>query len=110
MGEASNCTTLCCGHDAADWQPLNGRQRWARLTVGMALLMAALALPWSSAGWMILVIVVGWFGATHVLAAATAYPGCPEVGAVPSLVIGRWVKIGCGPWRWLDAKLRLTAV
>jgi hypothetical protein len=100
---------LCCGNDAAAWQPLNGRQRWARLIVGVALLTLTLALPWSTVGWITLAIIVGWVAVTHVLAAATGYPGCPELGAVPSLCIGRWVKIGCGPWRWLDAKLRLTA-
>lgn len=102
-------SALCCGEDGTAWQPLNRRQRWARLIVGVALLLATLALPWSGVGGITLAVIVGWIGATHVLAAATAYPGCPELGAVPSLLLGRWVKIGCGPWRWLDAKLRLTA-
>ena len=54
-------------------------------------------------------MILGWFGVTHVLAALVAYPGCPELGAVPSLLLRRDVKLGCGPWRWLDARLHLTA-
>ncbi|MGD9658508.1 MAG: hypothetical protein AB7U61_12880 [Methylocystis sp.] len=99
----------CCNNDSADWRPLNAGQRRARLVAGVVLLSLALALPWSSAGWIALAVAAGWLGATHVLAAAMAYPGCPELGAVPSLLLGRWVRIGCTPWRWADARLRLTA-
>jgi len=70
----------CCVDSSADWRPLNGAQRWARLIVGVALLSLALALPSSAAVWIALAIVAGWLGATHVLAAAMAYPGCPELG------------------------------
>ena len=101
--------TLCCGEDSAGWRPLNARQRRARLIAGVALLALALAPPWSAAGWIALAVIAGWLGATHVLAAAMAYPGCPELGALPSLLLGRWVKIGCTPWRWWDARFRLTA-
>ncbi|PPD41746.1 MAG: hypothetical protein CTY15_13035 [Methylocystis sp.] len=100
--------TTCCNDDPADWRPLNSGQRRARLIAGGALLLLAFALPWTSAAWIGLAVVMGWFGATHVLAAAMAYPGCPELGAAPSLLLGRWVKVGCTPWRWLDAKLGLT--
>lgn len=99
----------CCGDDSARWRPLNAGQRQARLIVGIALLSLALALPWSAAGWIALALIAGWVGATHALAAAMAYPGCPELGAMPSLLLGRWVRIGCTPWRWLDARLRLAA-
>lgn len=100
--------TLCCRDDSGEWQSLNGGQRWARLFVGIILLIVALALPLSAVGWVALAVITGWVGTTHVLEAAMAYPGCPELGAAPSLLIGRWVRIGCGPWRWLDAKLRLN--
>jgi hypothetical protein len=68
------------------------------------LLLLALTLLRLSAGWIALTVSVGWVGASHILAAVMAYPGCPELGAVPSLLLGRWVKIGCAPWRWLDAR------
>ena len=98
----------CCGDDAGSWRPLNRRQRVARFVVGLALLCWAWSLPWSDAGSIASVAILGWFGGTHVLAALMAYPGCPELGAVPSLLLRRTVRIGCGPWRWLDARLRLT--
>src|SRR5262249_39582151 len=102
----------CCSDEAGDWLPLNRRQRAARFIVGTALLLLAFLLPWShepSVAGIATAVIIGWFGVTHVLAALMAYPGCPELGAVPSLFLGRNVKIGCGPWRWLDARLRLVA-
>jgi hypothetical protein len=98
---------LCCCDDDGEWQALNRKQRWARLIAGLILLIVAGALPWSSA-WILLAAITGWVGATHVLAAAMGYPGCPELGAVPSLLLRRSVKVGCVPWRWLDATLHLT--
>ena len=104
---------MVCGCDeAGDCRPLNRRQRAARFIVGAALLLLDFLLPWShelSVTGIATAAIIGWFGVTHVLAALTAYPGCPELGAVPSLLLGRDVKIGCGPWRWLDARLRLVA-
>jgi hypothetical protein len=47
------------------------------------LLVIALAIPRSAVGCVGLALVFGWFGVSHVVAAATAYPGCPELGAVP---------------------------
>jgi hypothetical protein len=103
---------LCCADEACDWRALNRRQRTARFIVGAGLLLLIVLLPWSSAlsaTGIATAAILGWFGVTHVLAALMAYPGCPELGAVPSLLLGRDVKISCGPWRWLDARLRLTA-
>ncbi len=99
----------CCNAGSGDWRPLNRRQRIARAIVGAGLLGLAGELPWSGAGWLVLAAALAWIGASHVLAAAMAYPGCPELGAVPSLARGRWVRIGCGPWRWLDGRLGLDA-
>lgn len=102
----------CCTDEAGDWRPLNRRQRAARFIVGAGLLLLDFLLPWShpvSVIGIATAAVIGWFGVTHVLAALMAYPGCPELGAVPSLLLRRVVKIGCGPWQWLDARLRLVA-
>jgi hypothetical protein len=99
---------MCCGDEGGEWRPLSRGQRCARLVAGLGLLMVAVALPWSGVGGIVLSLVFGWVGASHVVAAATAYRGCPELGAVSSLLLRRTVKIGCGPWRWLDARLRLS--
>jgi len=102
----------CCSDEAGDWRPLNRRQRAARFIVGAGLLLLDFLLRGSNAlsiTGIATAAIIGWFGVMHILAALMAYPGCPELGAVPSLLLGRDVKIGCGPWRWLDARLRLVA-
>ena len=102
----------CCSDEAGDWRPLNRRQRTARFIFGAGLLSLDFLLLWShplSVTAIAAAAIIGWFGVTHVLAALMAYPCCPELGAVPSLLLRRVVKIGCGPWRRLDARLRLTA-
>ena len=102
----------CCAADSARWRPLNRRQRTARFVVGAGLLLVDILLPWSPAfsiTGMATAAIVAWFGVTHVVAALMAYPGCPELGVIPSLLLRRDVKIGCGPWRWLDARLHLVA-
>jgi hypothetical protein len=73
----------CRHHDPAEWRPLNAAQRRARLIAGVVLLLLAVAPLGSGAGWVALAVIAGWFGATRVLAAAMAYPGCPELGAFP---------------------------
>src|SRR5271166_3446186 len=93
--------SICCSDEGGEWHALNRGQRWGRLVAGLVLLVIAVALPWFSVGWIVLALAVGWIGANHVVAAVTAYPCCPELGAVPSLLLGRSVKIGCVPWRWL---------
>jgi len=97
---------LCCRQEGGAWHALDRRQRWARLVAGLLLLVIAVGLPWSAVGWIVLALVFGWIGVSHVVAAATAYPGCPELGAIPSLLLRRSVKTGCVPWRWMDARLR----
>ncbi len=46
-----------------------------------------------------------WLGASHLVAAATGYRGCPEVGAIPSLLLRRRVITTCKPWERLDARI-----
>jgi hypothetical protein len=104
--------TPCCSADSADWHPLNRRQRTARFIVGAGLLWLDVLLSSSHALSITVTAAaafIGWFGVTHVVAALIAYPGCPELGAVPTLLLRRDIKIGCGPWRWLDERLRLVA-
>src|SRR5262245_17797970 len=97
----------CCRDEGVHWRELNAKQRAARFIAGVILLAVSAALHWSS-GWIVLDVLLAWFGVTHVLAAVTAYPGCPELGAVPSLLLRRSVKVDCVPWRWLDETLHLT--
>jgi hypothetical protein len=90
--------------------PLNDQQRNARTIIGVASLGVALIArrktgllgTLGAAG-------AGWFGVSHLVAAQTGYPGCPELGAIPSLLMRREVQIGCVPWRIADRRLGLTA-
>jgi len=94
--------------DAPRRPPLSAGQRLARAAAGVGFLGIALPLlrrrPTRAPG-----AVAAWFGATHLLAAATAFNGCPELGAAPSLVLRRDVASECGPWELLDRRLGLAA-
>jgi hypothetical protein len=85
--------------------PLSTSQRIARAIAGLGFL--ALAVPPLKRHWAPVAVAAGWFGATHLLAAATAFRGCPELGAVPSLLLRREVATECGPWEWIDDRLGL---
>ncbi|MBA3421254.1 MAG: hypothetical protein H0U12_05080 [Thermoleophilaceae bacterium] len=89
---------------------LVGRQRRARALVGAGLCAVALT-ALSSPRRLVapVALAAGWLGASHLVAAATSYRGCPELGAIPSLVLGRRVETRCGPWARLDRRLRLDA-
>lgn len=98
-----------CGCHAAPAEetalpPLEQRQRVARVVAGGGF--AALAwLCWSARVSRPLGVVAGWFALSHVLAGITAYSGCPELGAIPSLVQGRPVPTRCTPWMRLDERM-----
>lgn len=47
-----------------------------------------------------------WLGVSHLVAAASSYRGCPEIGAIPSLVLRRRVITTCKPWERLDQRLQ----
>jgi hypothetical protein len=104
----------------AEQPPLAVRQRAARATVGVgSLAVAGLARSLSlyalrrfggppALAWA-LAAAPAWFGASHLVAAATAYRGCPELGAIPSLVLRRTVETTCPPWDDIDRRLEHSA-
>jgi hypothetical protein len=51
-------------------------------------------------------LVPTWFGISHLVAGVTGYQGCPELGAIPSVMLGRPVGTSCELWqrmdRWVD--------
>jgi hypothetical protein len=61
-----------------------------------------LLLPWP---FVPLAVIALWFGVSHAVAALTAYPGCPELGAIASLVARRQLRIACSPWKTIDRRL-----
>lgn len=90
-------------------QRLNDGQRRARTLVGMVSLATAyMASRHRSPSAALVAAGAGWFGLSHLVAAGTGYPGCPELGAIPSLLARREVRVGCVPWRIVDNRLGLA--
>ena len=116
MPDTTSATAAACGSGfgfcqpgEAPSEPLTGRQRAGRAIVGGALIAAATRAPVSpKAARAPIVCGLGWLGVSHVVAAAPRYNGCPELGAIPSLVLRRHVHTRCGPWRSLDQWLGLV--
>lgn len=88
-------------------QLLPGRLRAARAVAGLGFLAIAGSVGRSGVGIPVSFIAL-WLGASHLVAAGTGYRGCPELGAIPSLVLGRHVATVCGPWGRIDRLLERT--
>jgi hypothetical protein len=87
---------------------LSKRQRGGRAVVAVGLLaLAPAALRMPRFARVPLAALIAWLGLSHVVAAATGYSGCPELGAVPSLLLRRQVHTRCGPWERLDDRFGL---
>jgi hypothetical protein len=99
----------CCGADKLPEQ-LNDRQRRARRIVGVASLgLGVLAARRAGGPGALAAAGAGWFGVSHLVAAQTGYAGCPELGAIPSVLLSRDVDVGCLPWKLADRRLGLTS-
>ena len=108
---------ICCEIDpaaATGKGPMPRRLRAARAVAGLLHLalagwLATRQLPGDIALWPV-ALVPAWFGISHLIAGLIGYYGCPELGAIPSVMAGRRIETGCGPWerydRWLGAPHR----
>lgn len=100
----------CCATDEA----VMGRpSRAIRAAAGVGFLVIAGALssrqlPGGIALWPA-ALVPTWFGISHLVASMTGYSGCPELGAIPSVMLARPVATGCGPWERIDRRLGSSA-
>jgi hypothetical protein len=97
------------GCSLAGGDPMGRAPRLVRALAGLAFLLGAGALasrslPGGVALWP-LALVPTWFGISHLVAAQVGYRGCPELGAIPSVWLGRPVGTGCGPWGRIDRLL-----
>jgi hypothetical protein len=98
---AAGCMPHPKADPSLDAPPLarTARRRRARTGLGFLAIAGALAMAsWrvTAALWP-LALLGGWFGVSFLVAAATAYPGCPEVGAIASLALGRRIETRCPP-------------
>jgi len=83
---------------------------WTRFVAGLGFLALAGGLatrqaPGRVALWPV-ALVPTWFGISHLVAGVIGYRGCPELGAIPSVMLGRPVPTACGPWERIDARLQ----
>jgi hypothetical protein len=89
---------------------LGGSARRARFAAGFSFLALAGGLATRQApGRMALwptALVPTWFGISHLVAGVIGYRGCPELGAIPSVMLGRPVPTACGPWELIDNRLK----
>jgi hypothetical protein len=102
----------CAGGDGslAESRPMGRGARRARAAAGVGFLalagaMSSRQLPGRTSLWPAAIVPI-WFGVSHLVASVTGYPGCPELGAIPSVLLDRPVATGCGTWeridRWID--------
>jgi hypothetical protein len=85
---------------------MNSRGRLARAVAGLAWLagggvLATRKLPGDIALWPAS-LVPTWFGISHLVAAVIAYRGCPELGAIPTVFLGKPVPTVCEVWERID--------
>ncbi|HEY7935205.1 MAG TPA: hypothetical protein VID48_15405 [Solirubrobacteraceae bacterium] len=109
-GDVPQASGCCANTNAAEADlhlPMTGRARGTRAAAGGAFLILAGALSSRRlAGGIVLwpaSLIPTWFGISHLLAAMIGYQGCPELGAIPSVMLGRPVRTSCSIWRDIDA-------
>jgi hypothetical protein len=109
MSDTAKKSTTTSGGASCSVPPICHSARRARAAVGLGFLgiagaLATRCLPGGIALWP-LALVPTWFGISHLVAAVTGYQGCPELGAIPSVMLGREVPTGCRPWEEIDRRL-----
>lgn len=93
-----------CFAGAAESPPVTPRGRLARAVVGILFLAAAAVAPRRALPIprKPLAVLLGWFGISHVVASASGYRGCPEIGAIATLILDRPVATNCDIWERID--------
>lgn len=97
----------CCASDV-EAESMGRAARGARAGAGFAFLglagaLSSRSLPGKVALWPA-ALVPAWFGISHLIAAMIRYRGCPELGAIPSVMLARRVETPCGPWERFDKR------
>jgi hypothetical protein len=97
----------CCGEqDRPGSRVMSQSARSARAAAGVGFLILAGAmgsrqLPGGIALWPAAVVPT-WFGISHLVAGVTGYGGCPELGAIPSVMLDRQIGTRCATWERID--------
>lgn len=100
----------CCATpgDHAAPHSMGRSARSARAVAGLGWLalagfMGARQLPGRISLWPT-AMVPTWFGISHLVAGVIGYRGCPELGAIPSVMLSRPVETDCGIWERFDRR------
>lgn len=106
--ESSGMLSGGCCSDAGS-ATMGRRARRARAIAGVGFLalagaMSSRQMPGKISLWPA-AIVPTWFGVAHLVASVTGYEGCPELGAIPSVMLDRHVATGCGLWEQIDRQV-----
>jgi hypothetical protein len=80
------------------------RLRMAHQFLGSTIVLAAFSGWWLPLLWP-LTAIAGWFAGSFYVAVWTRYPGCPEIGAIPSWLLGRRIATRCAPLERRDARV-----
>lgn len=80
------------------------RLRLARQFLGTTIVLAVIS------GWLLpllwpLTAIAAWFAGAFYVAVWTRYPDCPEIGAIPSWLLGRRIATRCAPLDRRDARV-----
>lgn len=101
---SGGCCAAADGPSASE--PMDRSARRARAIAGLGFLalagaMSSRQLPGRVSLWPA-ALVPTWFGVSHLVSSVTGYRGCPELGAIPSVILDRPVATDCGPWERID--------
>lgn len=107
---SKGCASCGAAPEAGDETPveLTPVQQATRLRMAHRFLAAAIVLAFVSASllhvlWP-LAAIAGWFAASFYVAVWSRYLGCPEIGAIPSWLLGRRIATRCAPLERRDAR------
>lgn len=111
--DATNPELPCVvgGGASVDAVPQRGRVARAAFgftAIGLGGALATRRLPGQIALWP-LAIVPSWFGISHLIAAMIGYDGCPELGAIPTVLHGQPIGSRCRLWERIDRRIGARA-
>ncbi len=107
QAEQSTAGASCAVSNGGLGTSMSRPARRSRMFAGVVFLAIAGALsqrrlPGAIALWPT-ALVPTWFGISHLIAGVIGYQGCPELGAIPTVMLGRPVGTSCGLWRRIDS-------
>jgi hypothetical protein len=107
---SKGCASCGAARESGDGTPLeltpvnqSTRLRMAHQFLGATIVLAGVS------SWLLpllwpLTAIAGWFAASFYVAVWTRYLGCPEIGAIPSWLLGHRIATRCAPLERRDAR------